>query len=471
MTSQEDYYVFYDTETTGLDINFSQIIQVGCVLTDHDFNIIEEVNLNSQVLPWIVPSPDAFLVHKQTNCLDSGLSHYEMMKTLRDKWLAWGKNKNLIFVSYNGHRFDEELVRRQFYWNLFDPYITNTNGNRRLDLMSLFQIIGNFFSDKVKVPLDNDGNVSLKLTDLSKENKISVENAHDAIVDCMLMLNLMKIIKSKAPEALEAAVRGSSKNGNIELSKSVPFTLLGEIYRKKKYIYPVIACGQNPNQTNQVALIDLYFDPIKMFEMSDYELSEQFGSGGGIKTISINKSIPLIPADSIPNIELFLDSPKKILESRAKLVLENTDFQDRICELLSINQREYPPNKFIEQKVYERFPSNSDKLWMERFEISPWSEKSKLLNGFEDERFRLLSQRLINYLKPEFSSNKDKDNYHEFLRERLLVNGPWKMNLEKAISRTNTLKVDAEESNNAENLKIIESLLIHYQEKLALSEL
>ena len=160
MTSQEDYYVFYDTETTGLDINFSQIIQVGCVLTDHDFNIIEEVNLNSQVLPWIVPSPDAFLVHKQTNCLDSGLSHYEMMKTLRDKWLAWGKNKNLIFVSYNGHRFDEELVRRQFYWNLFDPYITNTNGNRRLDLMSLFQIIGNFFSDKVKVPLDNDGNVS-----------------------------------------------------------------------------------------------------------------------------------------------------------------------------------------------------------------------------------------------------------------------------------------------------------------------
>ena len=41
--------------------------------------------------------------------------------------------------------------------------------------------------------------------------------------------------------------------------------------------------------------------------MSDYELSEQFGSGGGIKTISINKSIPLIPADNIPNIELFLD--------------------------------------------------------------------------------------------------------------------------------------------------------------------
>ena len=471
MTSSDDLFVFYDTETTGLDINFSQIIQIGSVLTDSNFKILDELNLSSQVLPWVVPSPDAFLVHKQTDCLENGLSHFEMMRTLREKWLSWGKEKNLIFVSYNGHRFDEELVRRQFYWNLFDPYITNTNGNRRLDLMSLFQIIGNFFDSKIKVPKDAEENISLKLTDLAKENNISVENAHDAIVDCMLMLKLMKKIKVEAPEALDAAIDGSSKNGNIQLSKTEPFCLLGEIYRKKKYIYPVIACGQNPNQTNQVALLDLYFDPKKMFDMSDYELSEQFGAGGGLKTISINKSIPLIPSEKVSDLNNFLDSPLKLLESRAQLVLENTDFQNRVCELLAINQRDYPPNKYLEQKVYERFPSNSDKLWMERFEISTWSEKAKLLNGFEDERFRDLSQRLINYLKPEFSSNKDKDTYHEFLKERLLTNGPWKMTLEKAISRTNSLKIDAEESKDYEKLKIIDSLLDHYQEKKILAEL
>ena len=471
MTTSDDLFVFYDTETTGLDINFSQIIQIGSVLTDSNFKILDELNLSSQVLPWVVPSPDAFLVHKQTECLENGLSHFEMMRTLREKWLSWGKEKNLIFVSYNGHRFDEELVRRQFYWNLFDPYITNTNGNRRLDLMSLFQIIGNFFDSKIKVPKDAEENISLKLTDLAKENNISVENAHDAIVDCMLMLKLMKKIKVEAPEALDAAIDGSSKNGNIQLSKTEPFCLLGEIYRKKKYIYPVIACGQNPNQTNQVALLDLYFDPKKMFDMSDYELSEQFGAGGGLKTISINKSIPLIPSEKVSELNNFLDSPLKLLESRAQLVLENTDFQNRVCELLAINQRDYPPNKYLEQKVYERFPSNSDKLWMERFEISTWSEKAKLLNGFEDERFRDLSQRLINYLKPEFSSNKDKDTYHEFLKERLLTNGPWKMTLEKAISRTNSLKIDAEESKDYEKLKIIDSLLDHYQEKKILAEL
>ena len=163
------------------------------------------------------------------------------------------------------------------------------------------------------MPQDEDKNISLKLTDLAEENNISVDNAHDAIVDCMLMVNLMKKIKTHAPEALKSAVRGSSKNGNIELTKSKPFSILGEIYRKKKYIYPVISCGQNPNQTNQVALIDLYFDPKKMFDMSDYELSEQFGAGGGLKIVSINKSIPLIPVDKIINVEDFLDSPLKLL--------------------------------------------------------------------------------------------------------------------------------------------------------------
>ena len=208
-----------------------------------------------------------------------------------------------------------------------------------------------------------------------------------------------------------------------------------------------------------------------MFEMTDYELSEQFGAGGGLKKISVNKSVPIMPVDRIKNINNFLDSPFELLESRAKQVSENLEFQNRVCEVMTINQREYPPNKYLEQKVYERFPSNSDKLWMERFEISTWAEKAKLLSGFEDERYRELSQRLINYLKPEFSSNKEKDNFHEFTKERLLTNGPWKMTLEKAISRTNSLRIEAEENKENEKLKIIDLLLQHYQQKKILSEL
>ncbi len=37
-------YIFTDTETTGLDINFSQIIQVGSLLTDEDLVVEKEHN-------------------------------------------------------------------------------------------------------------------------------------------------------------------------------------------------------------------------------------------------------------------------------------------------------------------------------------------------------------------------------------------------------------------------------------------
>ena len=72
-------YIFTDTETTGLDINFSQILQVGSVLTDENLVVEEEHSLFSKLLPWVVPSPEAFLVHKKIECLDDDSpTHYEM---------------------------------------------------------------------------------------------------------------------------------------------------------------------------------------------------------------------------------------------------------------------------------------------------------------------------------------------------------------------------------------------------------
>ena len=50
MIDSDDLFVFYDTETTGLDINFSQIIQIGCVLTDNKFKKI--VKKKNAIKPW-----------------------------------------------------------------------------------------------------------------------------------------------------------------------------------------------------------------------------------------------------------------------------------------------------------------------------------------------------------------------------------------------------------------------------------
>lgn len=452
-------YIFTDLETTGLDINFSQIIQVGSLLTDESLVIEDEQDLSSKLLPWIVPNPEALLVNKKLECLkDEGTSHYEMMIKLRKDWLDWSKNRNPIFITYNGHRFDEELLRRQFYWCLLDPYITNTGGATRLDLMYTFQIIANFFPESMSVPVTQEGEVSLKLTDWAESNQVPSQNAHDALADCYLMVNLSRIIKERAKQAWESSLKGSSKDGNLRLLQTEPFTVLGEIVRKKKFIYPITFCGQNQKMTNEVAVVDLYYDPDSLDELSDSELLEQIGtSGTGIIKLKINRSLPLISSLDVPSIQNYLDIPFKQLEERAYKIRNNTNLQNRISELLTKSQIQYPAPQYIEQKVYSGFASDEDKLWMERFHNTPWKERSKLIGGFTDSRYKELAGRLIHLESPEGLKDTAKKEYAFFLEQRLFGKGPW-LNITSAKEKTLKLLEKATLENRDQDIEVLKTL-------------
>ena len=466
MSEDNKLYVFNDTETTGLNTWFSQIIQIGSVLSDENFEVLEELDISSKVLPWVVPTVGAYKVHKQIDSLDNNMSHHDMMTILKDKWSEWSKEKNLIHVTYNGMKFDEELFRRQFYWNLYDPYMTNTNGANRIDLMVIMMIIANFYSDQINFPTDDDGKIKYKLELLAEKNGLSAQNAHDAVVDCYLMINLLRVIKEKIPEVWNSAVLASSKAGCIELLNSEPFCMQGELYGGKKFTYPVVPCGQNPNNKNEIILADLYFDPKELFEMKDSELKGQFGRSGAFKKIAINKTIPLINSKKIPNLSSFLDVPEKQLEERAKLIRENIDFQERVSNILGDNQFNWPAQEIVEQRIYDGFPSEADKLWRDRFELAPWAEKVKLIEGFEDERYRELAERIVCYQKPEFASDEMIERFQSFVKTRLFSKGPWLKDrgqtLDQAIVEAETMLA---ENNNEEDVEILEKLLDHYREK------
>ena len=170
------------------------------------------------------------------------------------------------------------------------------------------------------------------------------------------------------------------------------FTWNEPTIRKQKFTFPVTFCGQNQKMPNEVAVADLYFDPDTLNELSDTELLEQISGGGtAIRKVRINKSLPVMPSDQIPNIGTFLDIPYDQLEERARKIQENVKLQTRVSELLASNQINYPPPKYLEQSVYSGFPSDADDLWMERFHSLPWEERSKLLDGFEDSRYKAVS--------------------------------------------------------------------------------
>jgi exodeoxyribonuclease-1 len=321
-------------------------------------------------------------------------------------------------------------------------------------MMSSLQLVANFFPDSLKLPSFEENEVSMKLTDWSDANSIEIVNAHDALADCVQMLELSKLIIKNAAPVWKASIKGASKNGNLELLQSQPFAMIGEVVRRKRFTYPVTFCGQNPKMNNEVAVADLYFDPDQLNELTDSELLEQIGnSGTAIRKVRINKSLPVMSSDQIPNIDTFLDIPYDQLEERARKIQENVKLQTRVSELLASNQINYPPPKYLEQSVYSGFPSGADDLWMERFHSLPWEERSKLLDGFEDARYKELAERLICSHSSELASPDMMSRYQNFLNQRLYDKGPW-LSLEKSLEKTKTLLSEA----SGEEKEILEKL-------------
>ena len=148
-----DKFIFYDTETSSAkEIDFVQVIQVGSILTSPILDEIETLDLICTPLPWTLITPKALLLNKKKETFDADMSHYQMIKEVFNKWTQWTNENTTVFITYNGMRFDEQIMRRQFYWNLFDPYITNTNQNSRLDIYIKMQVIGCFYNHIFPIP-------------------------------------------------------------------------------------------------------------------------------------------------------------------------------------------------------------------------------------------------------------------------------------------------------------------------------
>ena len=55
-------FIFYDTETTGLETAFDQILQFAAIKTDDDLSELDRFDIRSRLMPHIVPSPGTLRV-------------------------------------------------------------------------------------------------------------------------------------------------------------------------------------------------------------------------------------------------------------------------------------------------------------------------------------------------------------------------------------------------------------------------
>ena len=455
--------IFSDTETTGRDErDFIQIIQSASLLTDEKFQTVGSMNVSCAPLPWTVPTPGAYLTHKKIDTLQSSDTHYQMMKSVHEQWKTWSQEEPAIFITYNGHAFDEELYRKQFFWNLLDPFVTNTNGNGRSDLLMLTRLVSQLFPDLIDFEINKNGNPVCRLESVVGRLGLDTSNAHDALSDCVFMVELLKFFKAAQPKLVDDYLLQATKQGCAEfLGKT---KVIG--YRHQPFArfwtYPIKFLGINPTNQNEAICVDLNYPIEDVIDLSYQDIMGYLAKPNAespFKIIRLNKSQGMADANEF---DFKFDCPLSEFNANAERYDENPEWIERVLVASTdLEQKEWPKKAVIDQTIYEKFFGNSDRNLFQKFhKAQSLEEKLSLCDRFNDPRAKAFGHRILfqesktNLPAEIISSSKD------LIKERWASEGPWP-SVETYLNEAEELKHERTSPADQQIIVAVESYLKH----------
>lgn len=445
-------FVFYDTETTGTETAFDQILQFAAIKTDDNLFELESINLRSRILPHIVPAPGALVttrVHPST-LVDAKLqSHYSLIREVRAKLSSWSP---ATFVGYNSIAFDEELLRQALFQTLHSPYLTNTKGNKRADVMRMAHAACVYSPGTLVIPTDVKGKETFRLAMLAPANGYEHKDAHDALADVRATIHIARLIKERSPDIWDAMLENSSKQVAVDKINSEPEFSWTERYGTKNFSWIVTACGVNPNNSGQIAVFDLGHNPDEYIGLGTDEIITLLGAKTKvIRSIRANAQPIIMPASMSPDTAAALAVPQTERQRRSAVIESNLDFQDRVSEALSLRFADEPAKMHVEQLIYDGF-ANADEPAMDKFHFIEWAERHSMASQFQDARIKEFGSRLLFFEHPDGMGDEDREARHAWVRNRLTTEEevPW-MTIAKAMVEADKWLKDAD----AEATKLI----------------
>ena len=430
-------FVFYDTETSSLNKMFGQIFQFAAVLTDENFRIIEEFEIRSRRMPHIVPSPGALLVTGFSPlALDQAeFSYYEFSTRIRNKLLSWSP---AIVCGYNTLNFDERYLHSLFYQNLYPPYLTQTNGNSRLDILPLVRAAEHVHPSLLNYPINKDGETSKKLEDISAANGFSDHQAHDAMGDVMATVHLAKIIKESSPTLWNSATSATSRSAfNGRLDQNNPLVVYDQNGRWP-VIYPGLKIGKVDGRRNTL-FFDLRHDP----KTTNLEKPKKCFTGRDRSfRVCKDAEVPITfsleewcELDVGPN---FSDHVSRENVSQALAVLDISATIDAFHS----TKKHYDKSPHVEEQIYDNFHAFDEERWLiNDFHNADPELKKVLADRFKDPRFSAFARRLI---FENFSNQMPSEQITEYetkISDRIhtVDEVPW-MTLSKAVTKCGKLE-------------------------------
>jgi len=433
-------FVFYDTETTGINTSFDQILQFAAIKTDHELREVDRFEIRSRLLPHVVPSPGALLVtgNNVSRILDASLpSHYTMVRDIRKKLNEWSP---AIFIGHNSLNFDEHMLRQALYQTLHPPYLTNTNRNCRSDSLRIIQAVSLFLPDVLSIPTDDKRQPTYKLDRLAPANGFAHSAAHDAMGDVEATLHMCRLVAERADGHWSNFIRFAQKAAVLAFGQEEAVFCLTDFFYGKAYSWMVTVVGQNPENGSEILVFDLSLDPEDLRGLNENELIERLTKRPRpIRSLRANACPILLTYDDAPAQLRATASDIEILRSRAKRISTDNEFSTRMIAAYLQTREQRSTSEHVEQQIYDSFTSDADYTVLTRFHDAQWRDRLALLKSVADGRIATLGQRLIYTEAPDVMTAEVRKNYDIALAKRLLAPGnsvPW-TTLPKAIVETN----------------------------------
>ncbi len=384
----------------------------------------------------VVPDPDAVLITGITPqmTIQEGLTEAEFLKIFYEQIAVPGT----IFAGFNSIRFDDEFMRFLHYRNFYDPYEWQWKDDRsRWDMLDVVRMTRALRPDGIEWPVDSKGVATNRLEYLTSVNKLSHEQAHDALSDVTATIAVAKLIQDKQPKLFDFLVKHRSKK---EVEKIVmaqePFVYTSGKYPSEFEKTTVVATlAEHPSRAGAALVYDLRHDPEPFLKLTPEELAECWRWKKDrtelelpVKTLQFNRCpaiAPLQVLDADSEKRLKLDRLK--LQANVEKLRGAKDFISKLFKALELMDKQQQARLLedesdVDARLYDGFFDDQDRVKMRVVQAATVTDLNQLNLSFKDQRLEALwpLYKARNY--PALLNDEERQAWDRF-KERKLLGG------------------------------------------------
>ncbi len=425
-------FLWHDYETFGIQTRRDRPAQFAAIRTDAELNEIgEPIMLYCQPANDFLPDPQSCLITGITPqvCLERGIPEYQFAAEIEKALSQTGT----IGVGYNTIRFDDEVTRFMFWRNLIDPYAREwQNSCGRWDILDVVRTAYALRPEGINWPKHPDGRPSFRLEQLTAENGIAHEAAHDALSDVRATIALARLIRDRQPKLFDFCLGLHKKDkvaAEIGLPLRRPFLhITGMIPAERGCIAAVWPLAVHPTNKNEVIVWDLAADPAELagldaetIRMRMFSKADDLPEGMGrlpIKTIHLNKS-PIV----ISNLKTLSPAMSEQWGIDIPTALQHAEVAATAPDMSAIWQEVfYRPQEAaadVDEDLYGGFVGNNDRRTLQELRALSPEALAQARPAFADPRLEEIVWRYRARNFPHTLNEEEQQRWEEHRVARL----------------------------------------------------